>query len=258
MSSGPFPGSAEDKGSRIYPRGRLPQRPVLHPEGFGSSMAKLLIPLLAPLILMLFIVPTGYLLEGPGPSFDLQEDLTVTGAKTYPSQGELMLTAVSLQESRLAYHLVAFFSDSFDLLKVRDYLGEELDTEEQDVVDIVITFLSQDTAVVAGLRELGMPVEVRMMGELVVGVAPGYPASGAIDKDGAYQLSTFTSGDGVIRGEYLVVINTMTSGPTPEDPNLPEVWAAPKKYGDPIQSPLKASVPKDAPGPLELNFDLEK
>ncbi|MDD3719354.1 MAG: PDZ domain-containing protein [Actinomycetota bacterium] len=181
MSSGPFPGSAEDKGSRIYPRGRLPQRPVLHPEGFGSSMAKLLIPLLAPLILMLFIVPTGYLLEGPGPSFDLQEDLTVTGAKTYPSQGELMLTAVSLQESRLAYHLVAFFSDSFDLLKVRDYLGEELDTEEQDVVDIVITFLSQDTAVVAGLRELGMPVEVRMMGELVVGVAPGYPASGAID-----------------------------------------------------------------------------
>lgn len=181
MSSGPFPGSAEDKGSRIYPRGRLPQRPVLHPEGFGSSMAKLLIPLLAPLILMLFIVPTGYLLEGPGPSFDLQEDLTVTGAKTYPSQGELMLTAVSLQESRLAYHLVAFFSESFDLLKVRDYLGEELDTEEQDVVDIVITFLSQDTAVVAGLRELGMPVEVRMMGELVVGVAPGYPASGAID-----------------------------------------------------------------------------
>lgn len=87
---------------------------------------------------------------------------------------------------------------------------------------------------------------------------PFRPASGAIDKDGAYQLSTFTSGDGVIRGEYLVIINTMTSGPTPEDPNLPEVWAAPKKYGDPIQSPLKASVPKDAPGPLELNFDLEK
>jgi len=130
---------------------------------------------------MLMTVPTGYLMESPGPSFDLQEDLTISGAESYPSQGELLLTAVSLQESRLLYHLLALFRDDFDLMRVSDYLGEELDTQEQDIVDIVITFLSQDTAVVAGLLELGLPVEVREQGMFVAAVAPGYPAYGEID-----------------------------------------------------------------------------
>jgi PDZ domain-containing protein len=158
-----------------------PARPGGQPEGAGSARAKLLIPLLAPLVFMLLTVPTGFLIESPGPSFDLQEDLTVTGAETYPSQGELLLTAVSLQESRLIYHLIALFDDGFELIKVSDYLGEELDTEEQDIVDIVITFLSQDTAVVAGLQEVGIPVEVEGMGVLMVAVAPDYPAYGVLN-----------------------------------------------------------------------------
>jgi len=151
------------------------------PDGFGSSLIKLLVSLLAPLVFMLMFVPTGFLLESPGPSFDLQEELTVDGAETYDSQGELMLTAVSLQESRLAYHLLALFEDSFELMKVRDYLGDELDSENQDIADIVITFLSQDTAVVAGLRQTGVPVEVTETGLFVAAVAPGYPAYGEID-----------------------------------------------------------------------------
>lgn len=181
MRSRPPGNETREQWTRTYPEAGLPPRPVPQPEGAGSSIAKLLIPLLAPLLFMLLTVPTGFLIESPGPSFDLQEGLTVSGAETYPTQGELMLTAVSLQESRLAYHLIALFSDSFELIKVRDYLGEELNMEEQDIVDIVITFLSQDTAVVAGLREMEIPVEVEYMGELVVGVAPGYPASGVIN-----------------------------------------------------------------------------
>jgi len=151
------------------------------PEGFGSSLAKLLIPLLAVLVFMLVAVPTGFLLESPGTSFDLQEDLTVRGAETYFSRGELLLTSVSLQESRLIFHLLTLFDDSYELMKVSDYLGEELNVEEQDVVDTVITFLSQDTAVVAGLQEVGKPVEVTELGLFIVATFPDYPAYDAID-----------------------------------------------------------------------------
>jgi len=175
----PDDGSKDSMGR--YGEGVKPPRPPGRPEGAVASITKLLIPLLAPLIFMLAAVPTGFILEGPGPSFDLQEDLSVEGAETYPSQGELLLTSVSLQESRLIYNLLALFDDSIELMKVRDYLGEELDTEEQETVDVVITFLSQDTAVVVGLQEVGVPVEVTELGVFVVGVVPDYPAYGLID-----------------------------------------------------------------------------
>jgi PDZ domain-containing protein len=92
-----------------------------------------------------------------------------------------MLTAVSLQEARLVNHIRAPFDDSFELVKTSDYLGEELNMEEQDIVDIVITFLSQDTAVVVGLQEVSLPVDIAVIGQFVVAVGPDYPAFGLID-----------------------------------------------------------------------------
>jgi|GEM_PF-525238 len=165
----------------LYPEGAMMQKPLPQPEGAGSAVAKLLVLFLTPLVFMLFTMPTGFLAESPGPSFDLQEDLTITGADTYSSQGELMLTSVSLQEARLVNHLMAPFDDSFELVKASDYLGEELNMEEQDIVDIVITYLSQDTATVVGLQEVSLPVEVEVLGEFVVAVGPDYPAYGVID-----------------------------------------------------------------------------
>jgi len=164
-----------------YTQGGIAPKPPSQPEGAGSASAKLLILLLVPLVFVMVMMPTGFLAESPGPSFDLQEDLTVTGAETYSSNGELMLTSVSLQESRLINHLMAPFDDSFELIKTRDYLGEELNMEEQDIVDIVITFLSQDTAVVVGLQEQSLPVDVEVMGQFVVAVGSDYPAYGVID-----------------------------------------------------------------------------
>lgn len=151
------------------------------PEGAGTSLAKLLIPLLIPLFFMLVVVPTGFLLESPGPSFDLQADLTVVGAETYPSYGEFLLTAVSLQESRLVYHILTLFDEGFEMISVKDYLGEDLDTEEQDALDELVTILSQNAAVVVGLGETGNPVVVEELGALVVTVGEEYPAYGVLE-----------------------------------------------------------------------------
>ncbi len=151
------------------------------PEGAGTSIAKLLIAFLIPLFFMFAVVPTGFLLESPGPSFDLQADISVKGAETYSSQGEVLLTAVSFEESRLIYHILSLFGEGWEMIAVRDYLGEELDTEVQETVDTVITLISQDTATVVGLEQTGKQVEVDELGAFIVSVGEQYPAYGVID-----------------------------------------------------------------------------
>lgn len=82
------------------------------------------------------------------------------------------------------------------------------------------------------------------------------PATAPIGGDGSYTLGTFGAGDGVLPGEYKVAVNTRTSDISPEEPDAPQAWAAPEKYGDPNQSGLTATVPADGKA-ITLDFDLE-
>ena len=83
------------------------------------------------------------------------------------------------------------------------------------------------------------------------------PATGAIQPDGSYELSSFAAGDGAMPGEYDVAIVSFSGGPTPEEPNKPEVWTVPKRYSNPASSGLKQKV-DDSSDPLVVNFDLKK
>jgi hypothetical protein len=82
------------------------------------------------------------------------------------------------------------------------------------------------------------------------------PARGDIGSDGTYELSTFETGDGVMPGDYIVLVVTATGGPSPEEPDAKATWATPERFGSPIESPLEASVPADSRA-MELNFDLD-
>lgn len=57
-----------------------------------------------------------------------------------------------------------------------------------------------------------------------------------------------------MRGSVIV---SLTSGPTLEHANAPEIWAVPRKYSNPLQTNLKATPPTDAQGPLQLDLLLE-
>lgn len=145
------------------------------------ASVKLLVIFALPLMFMFLVVPTGFLVEGPGSSFDLQQDLEVSGAEQHPSQGELMLTSVRLEESLLIYHLFSVFNDEFELIKTQDFLGEDLDVGERELRDNIITQISEDTAAVVALRKLGIPVELDNQGALVYGVFNDYPADGVLE-----------------------------------------------------------------------------
>lgn len=144
-------------------------------------MAGVVFPLLLPLVFLLASVPTGFVLEEPGPSFDLQSRLTVEGAETHPSGGEFLLTSVSLRESRLIYHILSLVNGDFRLVGARSFLGVELDAETQERLDEALTVLSLHTTTVLGLRGASQEVEVKGLGALVLYVAQNYPAYGKLD-----------------------------------------------------------------------------
>ncbi len=150
------------------------------PEGLAASLLKLIAVFLLPVAFMLAVVPTGYLLEDPGSSLGLQDSLHVEGAETYPVQGEFLLTSVRLRNSTLIQHIRSLLGGDLNMLKLKEYFGEELQVEEQDLVDELLTILSEDTAVVVGLRETEIPVEVEELGVMVVWVEEGYPADGIL------------------------------------------------------------------------------
>lgn len=117
--------------------------------------------------------------------------------------------------------------------------------------------IDRPTTEVRGVVTLdGQPVE-----DAVVTFQPGQNkrgATGRTDKDGKFTMTTFQSGDGVVPGEYNVVIvkyeqydaEESRGGNTPELKHL-----LPKKYANPGTSKLTASVSDE--GPLTLDFSLQ-
>jgi len=125
------------------------------------------------------------------------------------------------------------------------------------------------TARVAGVVTWnGKPVEA---GTITFYPEKGRPASGRIQPDGSYTLTTFNAGDGAILGAHRVTIEAtaVTSAePSPKssDEEVRQVlsgtshrgkpavrWLAPKKYSSLETTPLTAEV---KPGPNTINFDL--
>jgi hypothetical protein len=81
------------------------------------------------------------------------------------------------------------------------------------------------------------------------GAATGQPATGQIESDGSYELTTFNTGDGAILGQHAVTVHLGGQGSTPakkantgriiyEMPKSP----IPSKYASVSTTPLKHTV----------------
>ena len=82
------------------------------------------------------------------------------------------------------------------------------------------------------------------------------PATGVVDSNGQYRLSSFRAADGAVPGDYHVTIKSLASVPGIDAPDAAEVWAIPERYGGVKSSGLRATIPSDAQAPLTIDFSL--
>jgi hypothetical protein len=85
--------------------------------------------------------------------------------------------------------------------------------------------------------------------------ASGPTASGELQADGSYALTTYQSGDGAVPGDYTVVIMSIgeRSG-LPEDRNPLAPALVPDRFTSVATSPLRAEV-KDEENTIHFNLD---
>jgi hypothetical protein len=91
----------------------------------------------------------------------------------------------------------------------------------------------------------------------------GHIATGNIQSDGSYTLTTFDTGDGAVLGQYVVTIEargqTPMTGP-PIDPKtkrpmyVPSKSTIPEKYGSVERTPFRVTV---EPGSKTVDLDLK-
>ncbi len=190
------------------------------------------------------LLPVPYVTMNPGPTVNVLGEsgdkpiIAVSGHKTYPTDGDLRLTTVSVTNPTAQVGLGEVMGAWFDGARAvypRDviYPPEQSakDVETQSAVDMVS---SQDTAIAAALSELGYKLPLRVE---VVNVVDGSPADGKlkvrdrlVEINGqpitnVAQVSKAIQETGVGKTAKLVVrrdgkdVNvSVTAKPSPDDP----------------------------------------
>jgi len=129
--------------------------------------------LTAVLLVVLLLMPVPYAVNSPGPTLDTlgshddQPLITIDGAETYDSTGELRLTTVSTTggpgyPSSVLGVLQGWLSPSRRVLPVESVFPQDATQEQLDQQNEAQMVSSQENATVAALEELGYTVPVTL------------------------------------------------------------------------------------------------
>jgi len=80
-------------------------------------------------------------------------------------------------------------------------------------------------------------------------VGKGNPAAGLLDANGAFELSTYSRGDGAVIGSHKVTIDIP---PAVDGVSSPNPLPIPKAYTDRETTPLTVEVTEEGPNVLEI------
>ncbi|WP_127126740.1 PDZ domain-containing protein [Georgenia sp. SYP-B2076] len=231
------------------------------------------------LVLVMVLLPLPYAVEGPGPTvntlaeIDGKPIITVKGAETYPTGGELRLTTVSVlggpgHPVTAARVLAGWLSSSAVVLPREAVFPEGSTRESVDKESSAQMTSSQTNATVAALEELGYDVPMVLT---VDGTAPGSGAEGALlrgdvitsvrpDGAGTTQVRTFS--------ELAAVLATTAAGTTVAvgverdgEPRTVDITTiAHPRTGDghePAGSILGVRLVPDVTLPVDISFDID-
>src|SRR5690606_25947534 len=224
-------------------------------------------------LLLVMLVPVPYAVQSPGPTVDTLGEhegeplIEVDGERTYPSDGELRLTTVSVAGGPghpvAAFDVVAGWLDPNRLvLPVEAVFPEDATEDELDEQSTQQMTSSQTNATVAALEELGHDVPMTLT---VTGVAENSPSRGVIEGGDVVTAVRPAGGDRVHVEAYSDLADvlaetapgttvTVTVRRGGEDLALDvQTMASPQQDG----SVLGIFLQPDVELPFQVEFDIE-
>ncbi len=179
------PAPAPSRGSRLR---ALAGRAVDDAQLFRPRLAIGSLLVLCALLLGGMLMPVPYVIESPGPAIDVlgeyedEEILTIEGVQTYPTDGTLMMTTVSVDGGPgytvTPVEVVVAWFDRSRMVMPRELLFPKGQTREETTLQNTVAMgSSQQGAVAVALDELDIDYEDTV---LVAGVQEGAPADGTL------------------------------------------------------------------------------
>ena len=191
-------------------------------------------------IIAVFQLQIPYFAITPGPAPDVLRLIDISGVRTKPVTGHLLLTTVSLHEVRVAEAIRGWFDSNYEIVSRSAIIpsGETVQDAEQRTT--LQMDESQEHAAAAALALLGYEVKITPIGARVAELVPGAPATKVLHRgdlivgaDAAQirkseELKAIISrhkvGDEItlkiVRGSDRITLKTKTAG-NPEDPTKP-------------------------------------
>ncbi|MFM7030669.1 MAG: PDZ domain-containing protein [Micrococcales bacterium] len=137
------------------------------------------------------VMPSPYLIESPGPVFNVLGDdgssevITVSGTKTYPVDGALDLLTVNLeggpgQTAKWYEAVLAMMNPSMAVVPVDEMYPKNVSTTQVEQSNTAMMQDSQSSATATALRALGYRFGTLVY---VAGITKGSPADGVLKPD---------------------------------------------------------------------------
>ena len=220
----------------------------------------------AALLAVVAVLPTPYAVSGPGPTEDVLGEvdgkplISIDGAPTYDSTGELRLTTVSATGGpgypSSALRVLRGWFSPWSVVQPREVLFPDADRtqEEIDQENSAQMVSSQETASVAALDEFGYEVPATLV---VAGTVDGSGADGKFE-DGDVLLAV----DGTALPDYQSLITTM-DGVKPGDDVTVTVRrqgeevdvVVPTTKGDDGRAQMGVYIDPDFDMPVDITID---
>ncbi len=201
--------------------------------------------LLGAFLILIFAVLSlqiPYFAIEPGPAPNVVELISISGAKTKPVNGKLLLTTVSLHPIVVAEAIRGWFDTTYEVLS-RSTIIPEGDTEED--AELRTTAQMDEShvhAAASALALLGYDVKITPLGARVTGLTEGSPATKVLrpgdvivradalpvskHEDLKAVIRRHKVGDDIVlkirRGTGTLTVKTRTVG-SPEDPSIPVI-----------------------------------
>jgi len=164
--------------SRALPRHLVVVRPPRHRYWRGAIVAGLAVTLAAGLR---YHPPLAVV--GPGPSFDVAQDITITGAATTRPRGRYLLTAVTSSRPSLLGIIATSFRVNRQIVPARGSSLSSADRRRGRTRQAALFRMSQLTGAAAAARAAGLPVAVGGTGAIVLDAGFGLPGTRALQTD---------------------------------------------------------------------------